>query len=129
MPRALKAKMHEFLHDYRKRVFELEHEEAERHSREEKAHEFVDEVLDQKFHYHFHKKVDPERAETIQLIHNYCREALMPPVVSRLAERVMLAEQRHQAALSLVQRMLDHLAEDLERDSPAPAEAGHEERS
>jgi hypothetical protein len=117
MPRVLKTKLHAFLHDYRKRVFELQHEHDQVDRRRQAAEEFVEEVLDQKFHYHFHKKVDPEQAETIQLIHNYCREAMFPPIMSRLTERVLLLEERHVAALDLVHRILDELAEDLELSS------------
>jgi len=116
MPKVLKAQLHAFLHEYKRAVFELEHDPEARVARERHANEFVDEVLDQKFHYHFHQKVDPERVESIQLIHNYCREALLPPVISRLAERVLLLEQKHLAALDLVEGVLAKLTEESEAD-------------
>ncbi len=115
MPRKLKEQIHQFLHDYRKSVFELEHDSKKVEERHEQAEHLVEEILDQKFHYHFHKKVDEDRAETIQMIHNYCREALLPPVVNRFAERLLVVEQRHALALEFVERILDYLAEELEQ--------------
>lgn len=124
MPKVLKAQLHAFLHDYHKRIFELQHDHGEIEGREKSAAEFVEEVLDQKFHYHFHKKVDPSRAETIQLIHNYCREAMLPPVMSKLTERVILLEQRHGAALELVQSVMDMLAKEQEQDQAVAPKDG-----
>lgn len=117
MPKVLKAKLHAFLHDYRKRMFELEHDHGLVDVRAKKTEEFVTQVLDQKFHYHLHKKVDPKRAETIDLIHNYCREAVLPPVVSRLAERILLLQEKHNATLELVHRTLEDLADEVESEA------------
>lgn len=114
MPHRLRAEIHQVLHDYRRAVFELEHDEARVLERKEKAKQFTNEVLDQKFHYHFHQKVDAQRAETIQLIHNYCREALLPPVLERLAEREFLLEERHQHALQMVERVMNSFASEVE---------------
>ena len=110
MPHRLRAEIHQFLHDYKKRVFEIEHNPENIEERRQRAQKFAEELLDQKFHYHFHKKVDEERAEIIQLIHNYSREALLPPVLERLADRELLIEQRHAAALELVERVLTSFA-------------------
>jgi len=116
MPRLLRAQIHDFLHNYHKAVFELEHNKSLVDARREQAEGIVHELLDQKFHYHFHQKVDTDRAETIQLIHNYCREALLPPVVGRLAERVLLLEQRHAKSLELVEMVLEKFSEQIDKD-------------
>jgi len=120
MPHQLRAQIHDFLHEYRRRVFDLEHDADLVEKRKGRAKEFADELLDQKFHYHFHKKIDEERAEFIQLIHNYCREALLPPILERLAQREALIEQRHQAALELVGRVMESFALEVEADEAAP---------
>lgn len=114
MPHRLRAEIHTVLHDYRKAVFELEHDQARVNESKERAKKFTGEILDQKFHYHFHQKVDPQRADTIQLIHNYCREALLPPVLERLAEREFLLEERHQQTLLMVERVMNSFAAEVE---------------
>ena len=118
MPQRLRQQIHDFLRDYRKEVFALEHKEENVTARSAAAQKFAEEMLDQRFHYHFHQKVDPDRAETIQLIHNYCREALLPPVVTRIAERVLLLEQRHLATIGFVECVLEKLAGELEKGEP-----------
>mgnify|MGYP003573188590 FL=1 len=114
MPKILKAQIRSFLHDYRKEVFELEHAEDKLEKRRQAAGDFAQDVLDQKFHYHLHKKVDPDRVEVIQLIHNYCTEALLPPILLRLAEEILLGQERHVVALDMVRQVLDTLAEEDE---------------
>jgi len=124
MARQLKQQMHAFLHDYRKNVFELEHRPELTAEREQKVREFVDEVLDQKFHYHLHQKVDEQRVEMIQLIYNYCREAILPPVVQRFAERIVVLERRQQLAMEFVERVIDALADELEHEPIDPLKNG-----
>lgn len=117
MPMQLRAEIHRFLHDYRKSVFALEHDPEAIQTRQQRVESFVHELLDQKFHYHLHQKVDRTRADMIQLIHHYCQEALLPPIVNRLAERVVFMEQRHAKALELVEKVLDKLSEGIEDHS------------
>jgi hypothetical protein len=112
MPKLLKAQISSFLHDYKKRVFELEHDAQLVSQRNEAVKKFVGEVLDEKSHYHFHQKIDPAHAQTLDLIYDFSREALLPPIVTRLTERVMMLEARQQAALDLVHKMLEALAKE-----------------
>ena len=112
MPKLLKAELRSLFHDYKKRVFELEHDVQQVDQRRDTVRRFVTEVLDEKAHYHFHQKVDKQHADTLDLIYDFSREALLPPIVSRLAERVALLEARQQAWIDMVHRALDILAED-----------------
>jgi hypothetical protein len=48
-------------------------------------------VLNQKYHYHFHKLPDADRAEIINMINNYTREALLPPVIREIVHRHVTA--------------------------------------
>ena len=43
----------------------------------------TEDVLEQKYHYHFHKLPDADRAEIINMINNYTREAILPPIVEK----------------------------------------------
>jgi len=112
MPRLLRSQIRGFLHDYKKRVFELEHDPHLVEQRRDLVKRFVGEVLAEKTHYHFHRKIEPAHAETLDLIYDFCHEALLPPVVTRLAERLAILEARQHAALEMAQRVLDTLAEE-----------------
>ncbi len=111
MPKVLKTQLSSFLHDYKKHVFELEHDARKVEARKLAAGKLAREILDQKFHYHVREKVDASKAEMLQMIHHYCTEALLPPVVMRLAEQYLLAEERHAVTLSVMKDMLEALAE------------------
>ncbi len=110
MPQLLKAQIRGFLHDYKKRVFELEHDGHLLEERRDRVKRFVSDVLSEKAHYHFHQKIDKAHADTLDLIYDFCHEALLPPVVGKLAERIAVLEARQQAAIEMVQKVLDSLA-------------------
>jgi hypothetical protein len=112
MPKLLKAQIRGFLHDYKKRVFELEHDPRHVEQRREQVRRFVNEVLSEKSHYRFHQKIDKTHADTLDLIYDFCQEALLPPIVTRLGERLAVLEARQQAAIEMVQKVLDALAVD-----------------
>ena len=114
MAKLLKAQIRGFLHDYKKRVFELEHDAKLVEQRKEQVKRFVGEVLSEKAHYHFHQKIDKAHADTLDLIYDFTHEAVLPPVVARLAERIAVLEARQHAALEMAQRVLDTLAAEEE---------------
>lgn len=114
MPKLLKAQIRTFLHDYKKRVFELEHDGRMVEQRREQVKKFVHEILSEKAHYHFHQKIDKAQADTLDLIYDFCHEALLPPVVTKLAERVAILEERQRAALEMATRVLDALSAEEE---------------
>lgn len=112
MPKQLKEQLRHFLHDYRKRVFELEHDPKLVEQRRESVKRFCSEVLDEKAHFHFHNKIDKAHADTLDLIYDFCHEALLPPIVTKITERVAMLEARQQATIDMVQRVLDVLAQE-----------------
>jgi hypothetical protein len=114
MPKLLKTQIRTFLHDYKKRVFELEHDARQIDQRKEQVRRFVHDILAEKSHYHFHQKIDKAHADTLDLIYDFCHEALLPPVVSKIAERLAVLEARQQAALEMAQKVLDALAAEEE---------------
>ena len=117
MPKVLKAQIRSFLHDYKKKVFELEHDPKMVDQRKEAVTRFVSQVLSEKSHFHFHKKIDPAHAATLDLIYDFSHEAMLPPIVSKLADRILALEARQSAALDLVHRMLEALAMEEEESS------------
>ena len=103
-------KFQELLHEYKKEVFHVEHDKK---SVEQVTHECVeiaDEVLAQKYNYHFHKLPDANRAEIINMISNYTREAILPPVVQNLVRRQVMLERRVDALVGMIESMLDTLS-------------------
>lgn len=100
-----RAQVSEILHDYKKECFQYQHS-TEHDVVAREATRLVDEVLAQNFHFHVHKPLNPERAEILGMIENYTREAVLPPVVNKLAERVVLLEKRHEAAIKAMERLL-----------------------
>ena len=108
-------KFQKLLHAYKVDVFHEEHRNAKDYA--EECMHVADDVLNQKYHYHFHKLPDADRAEIINMINNYTREAILPPVVEKLVERQIAAERRVKALEHLIENVLETLSED-------PARAG-----
>jgi predicted component of type VI protein secretion system len=106
----LHGQFRELLHEYKKQAFRVEHD---RQSVEQIASECVqiaDEVLQQKYNYHFHRLPDANRAEIINMISNYTREAILPPVVQNLVRRQVTLEKRMDALAGLVEKALEALS-------------------
>jgi hypothetical protein len=114
MAKLLKTQIRGLLHDYKKRVFELEHDERMIHDRRDRVRRMVAEILSEKSHYHVHQKIDKAQADTLDLIYDFCHEALLPPIVTKLTERIAILEARQQAAIELAQRALETLAAEEE---------------
>jgi hypothetical protein len=103
-------KFKQLLHQYKLEVFHAQHD---RKSVEEIATECLHvtkDVLQQKYHYHFHKLPDADRAEIINMINDYTREALLPPVVEKLVHRQMLLERKVDALQHLTEKILEALS-------------------
>ena len=114
MPKVLKAQIRSFLHDYKKRVFEIEHDPKHVEQRKAQVHKVVSQILDEKSRFHLHQKVDASNAATLDLIYDFCHEALLPPIVGKIAERLAVLEARQQAALEMAQKVLDALTAEEE---------------
>jgi hypothetical protein len=106
----VQRKFKQLLHQYKLEVFHAQHD---RQSVEEIATEclhLTEDVLKTKYHYHFHKLPDADRAEIINMINSYTREAILPPVVEKLVHRQVLIEKRLNALLHLTEQILETLS-------------------
>jgi hypothetical protein len=106
----VQRKFKQLLHQYKLEVFHAQHDKQ---SVEEIATEclhLTEDVLKQKYHYHFNKLPDADRAEIINMINNYTREAILPPVVEKLVHRQVLLEKRVNALLHLTEQILETLS-------------------
>jgi len=103
-------KFEELLHQYKKDVFNLQHNHKDVDSITKECMVLCEDVLRQKYHYHFHRLPDANRAEIINMINNYTREAILPPVVEKIAQRLVLQDRRLDAMQHLIETMLEVLS-------------------
>jgi len=116
----LHRKFQKLLHEYKVHVFHAEHDKASVEDISNECLHITEEVLEQKYHYHFHKLPDADRAEIINMINNYTREAILPPVVEKLVLRQVKLERRFEALLELTQQVLELLSTDPKERAEEP---------
>ncbi len=111
----MKKKFRDLLHRFKVDSFKAAHpsEADEELGREIKR--FTEHALNDAFHYHFRKDPSPERLETFNMIKNYTREALMPPVIEKMMQRVVAAERQQRLIVKLMDDLLESLSEDEDR--------------
>ncbi|TDJ69174.1 MAG: hypothetical protein E2O39_12170 [Planctomycetota bacterium] len=98
------------LHQYKLDVFRAEHDKKSAEEITTECLHITEEILEDKFHYHFHKLPDADRAEIINMINNYTREALLPPIVEKLVKRQVMLERRLEALVRLNEQILENLS-------------------
>ena len=108
----MKQKFAEAFKTFKKEVYKVEHDPNELESLTKDALNITEDALDNAYHYHFHKLPDADRAEIINMINNYTREAVLPPVVEKLVMRQVKLERRFEALLGLTEQVLELLSTD-----------------
>lgn len=103
-------KFEKLLHQYKVDTFNQEHSKTSVEDLTSECLHVADEVLSQKYHYHFHKLPDANRAEIINMINNYTREAILPPIIEKLVHRQVVMEKRFAALVQLLEQMLEELS-------------------
>ena len=106
----MQRKFQELLHQYKVEVFHATHDKQSVEEISKECLQIADGVLQQKFHYHFHTLPDADRVEIINMINNYTREAILPPLVEKLVARQMLLERRVDALVHLNEKILETLS-------------------
>lgn len=105
-------KFQELLHAYKLEVFRKEHDRQSLEEISKECMNTTEDILRAKFDYHFHKLPDANRAEIINMINNYVREAVLPPVVERILQRQVRLEHRVDAVVHLIEQMLETLSKE-----------------
>lgn len=98
------------LHDYKRDVFQIAHHRKDVDSITRECVHITEDVLQQHYRFHFHKLPDADRAEVINMISKYVREAILPPVVEKLVERHVILERRVDALQKLLEQSLEALS-------------------
>jgi hypothetical protein len=93
-------------------LFHREHDKQNVDDLTRECLHITEDVLQRKYHYHFHKLPDADRAEIINMINNYTREAILPPVVEGLVRRQVVLEHRFKALLDLNRKILELLSQE-----------------
>lgn len=108
----MQQKFKELLHDYKKEVFHATHDPASVEEITSECLHITEDVLQQKFNYHFHKLPDSSRAEIINMINNYTREAILPPLVDAIVRRQVMQDKKIEALVHLVEHLFECLSTD-----------------
>lgn len=111
----MQAKLKELLHDYKRNVFQIAHHKKDVESITRECVQVTEDVLKQHYQYHFRGLPDANRAEIINMISNYVREAVLPPVVTKLTERQVILERRIDALEKLLAASLETLSQQPKR--------------
>jgi hypothetical protein len=108
----VQKKFEDLLHRYKVHVFHQEHDRQSIEQLTKECLHITEDVLTQKYHYHFHKLPDANRAEIINMIQSYVREAILPPVIERIVERQVRLEHRFEAMQSFQRELLELLSQE-----------------
>jgi hypothetical protein len=103
-------KFQALLHQYKKEVFHAEHDKKSLEDITAEALHVTEDVLQQKYSYHFHQLPDASRADIINMINNYTREAILPPLVESLVRRQMIQDRKIEALVHLLESLLESLS-------------------
>ena len=106
----MQQKFRDLLHQYKVEVFRNEHDAKSAEELSAECMHQTEEILEEKFQYHFHRLPDANRAEIINMINNYVREAVLPPVVEKLVKKQVVLEKRIDALVHLVENSFDALS-------------------
>lgn len=106
----MQAKFKELLHQYKLAVFHKQHDKKNVEEITTECMHITDDVLKQKYHYHFRQLPDADRAEVINMINSYTREAILPPVVEKLVHRQVVLEKRVEELVRLMEQILETLS-------------------
>jgi hypothetical protein len=108
----LQTKFQQLLHDYKVELFHVAHDKKSAEEISSECLHLTEDVLKSKYHYHFQKLPDASRAEIINMINNYVRDAILPPVVEKIVTRQVLLEKRLAAQQHLLEKILETLSGD-----------------
>ena len=106
----MQRKFQDILHKYKLDLFHAQHDKKTAEEISSEVLFWTDDVLKQKLSYHFHSLPDASRVEIINMINNYVREAVLPPVVEKIVKRQVLVEKRVQAMEHMMTQILEALS-------------------
>ena len=106
----MRKKFHALLHAYKVEAFKISHNNECVEERTRDILSFTEQALNNAYHYHFHNEPDPKRVETLTMVKNFTLEAILPPVVEKLVQRIAVLERQHEEMVALVDSILEELS-------------------
>ncbi len=107
----MKKRLQEILHQYKVDSYRLGHSPDSLQDITKECLHFSDDALKNAYHYHFHKLPDANRVEIINMINNYTVEAILPPVVEKIMQRIVILERQHKALLGAIEQVCEELSD------------------
>ncbi len=114
----MKKKFKDLLHRYKVEAFKVSHNSDQIPEIAQEIAQFTEETLKGAYHYQFHEDPDPERIATFNMIKNFTLEALLPPVLERITQRIVVLEKQHSELVRLVDEILEVLSDDEGSQEP-----------
>ncbi len=108
----MRKKFHDLLHAYKVEAFKISHNNECVKDRTNEILEFTEQALNNAYTFHFHGDPDPAKLETLTEVKNFTLEAIMPPIVEKLVQRIHVLEKQHEAMVGLVDNILEQLSDD-----------------
>ncbi len=88
----MNQKFQDLLQRYELRAFHREHDRQNEDELSRRCLHITEDVPERKYHHHFQRLPDADRAEILNMVQNYVCEAILPPVVEKLMARQVRLE-------------------------------------
>lgn len=115
----MRKKFQALLHAYKVEAFKISHNNECVEERTRDILAFTEQALNNAYHYHFHNEPDPQRVKTLTMVKNFTLEAILPPVVEKLVQRIAVLERQHEAMVGLVDNILEELSGESQKGETA----------
>ena len=106
-----KTDLHDLIVEFKRETFRIDHSPDSLRQITEECKSVADQVLKDKFEYHFHKLPDANRVEIINMIHNYTTEAILPPIIAKITQRQLVLERKLDRVVELVERAFEAVSD------------------
>ncbi len=103
-------KFKDLLLEYKREVFRVGHDNDNAGNIASECMAVTEEILEKKFEFHFHELPSADRVEVVNMINNYVREAVLPPVVEKIVHRQIIQEKRIDALVHLMETLMETLS-------------------
>ena len=107
----MQRKFKQILAEYTKQSIRLKHHYEDNIDQvRSEAWSETHKVLKNKYLFTFQSNPDRDTVERINLIHHYVAETLLPPIVEKLEEEIIINRQRHELAVRAIEQILQALS-------------------
>jgi vacuolar-type H+-ATPase subunit E/Vma4 len=73
------------------------------------------EALKNNYTYKFHKEPTKERMEIINLIQHYVSEAILPPILKKVEDQIVVLNKEHELIMKMIETILETLSNEKKK--------------